>query len=82
MKYEYPPDKLGWSRVGPHKWRHLGGFIIARYWTLGGKRVDYFSCFLNEDVYYKGINEVSFSSLKEAKDYFTEVCLEWTLSPT
>lgn len=61
---------IQWNKLGPHKWKNLEGFIIARYWTLGVGRKDYFSCFRDEDMYYKGINEVSFSSLKQAKDYF------------
>jgi len=59
-----------WIKLGPHKWRHCEGFIIARYWALGIKKKYYFSCFRDEDLYYKGINEISFSSLVEAKDYF------------
>jgi len=69
VRNQYKPDKSGWSRTGPHKWKHLEGFIIARYWTLGVKKKDYFSCFINEDLYYQGVNEKSFSSLKAAKNY-------------
>lgn len=72
VKDEYTPDKLGWSTVGMHKWKHLDGYVIQRNWTLVGKKKDYFLCYLTENFYYKGANEATFSSLKSAKNFFNK----------
>lgn len=73
MKNEYSVDNLGWIRLGPHKWKHLKGYIIQRNWTLAGKKKKYFLFFLTEDLYYAGCNVSTFTCLGDAKTYFTDL---------
>lgn len=73
FKDQYTPDKLGWSRTGIHKWKHLNGYVIQRMWTLTKPKKDFFLCYKHEDDYYKGNNFDSRSTLKAAKELFNKM---------
>lgn len=61
---------MKWFKRTLHIWQTEQGFFIQRWWTLCGPKTTYYFVFRNLEALEKGENIDTFSSLKEAKNYF------------
>ena len=61
---------MKWFKRTPHIWQTEQGRFIQRWWALCGPKTIYYSVFPSLEALEKGENTDTFSSLKEAKNYF------------
>ena len=71
-----------WNRTNLYAWTHSEhDWIIAKWWTLCGKKEVYFSTYTDRQARDKGENTGTFNSLKDAKQSFHLVPLSPHLVP-
>lgn len=60
-----------WTKTNLYAWTHSEhGWIIAKWWTLCGKKKVYYSTYADRQAREDGVNTNTFNSLKEAKESF------------